>query len=212
MRSYLSKELLIQIILLAILILFPILIRINRSRFSEADDLLTLVRRQSIAVHATGQSITHIVVELRNLTFKSFKRVLIAPGTYFIASGPYQNMVLYKTRRLCLFRRWRRRIVLRAACMNATRPIPGYREAFIDVAKADESLILFLKRARRKNPKIIQAGVWAITDNFSAHDIQPALATTITSSVEARRQIFISRRQIAAAKRILDKLKIHNRL
>ena len=112
-------------------------------------------------------------------------------------------MVLYKTRRLYLFRRWRRRIVLRAACMNATRPVPGYRDTFIDVAKADESLILLLRRARRKNPKIIQAGVWAITENFSAHDIQPALATTITSSIEARRQTSISHRQIAAAKRIL---------
>jgi hypothetical protein len=58
----------------------------------------------------------------------------------------------------------------------------------MDVAKADESLILFLKRARRKNPSIIQAGVWAMTDNYSAHDIAPALATTVTSSVESRRQ------------------------
>jgi hypothetical protein len=212
MRGYLSRELLVQIILLAIPILFPILIWINRSRFSEADDLLTLVRRQTIAVHAAGQSITHIVVELRNLTFKMFKRVLIAPGTYFIASGPHQNMVLYKTRRLYLFRNWRRRIVVRAACMNATRPVAGYMDTFTDVAKADESLILFLKSARGRNPKIIQAGIWAITDNFSAHDIQPTIATTITSSLEARRQIYISRRQIGAAKRILDKLKIRNRL
>jgi hypothetical protein len=82
----------------------------------------------------------------------------------------------------------------------------------MDVAKADESLILFLQRARRKNPRIIQAGVWAVTDNFSAHDIAPALATTVASSVEARRQISISRRQIRAAKRILDKLSIGNRL
>ena len=211
MRSYLSKELLAQIVL-AILILFPILMWIHRFRFREADDLVTLVRRQSVAIHAAGQSITHIVVELRNLTFKLFKRVLITPGTYFIASGPHQNMVLYKTRRLYLFDRWKRRIVLRAVCMNATRPVPGNRDAFISVAKADESLCLFLKRARRKNPNIIQAGVWAITDDFSAHDIQPALASTITSSIEARRQISISRRQIRAAKRILDKLKIRNRL
>jgi hypothetical protein len=181
-----------------------------RSRYSEADDLITLVRRQSVAVHAAGQSITHIVVELRNLTSKLFKRVLITPGTYFIASGPYQNMALYKTRRLYLF--WRRRIVLPAVCMNATRPVADDRDTFIDVAKADQSLILFLRRARRKNPKIIQAGVWAITDNLSAHDIQPELATTIASKVEARRQISISRRQIRAAKRILDKLEIPNRL
>jgi hypothetical protein len=71
---------------------------------------------------------------------------------------------------------------------------------------------LFLTRARRRNPKIIQAGVWAIIDNFSAHDIQPALATTVEASVEARRQIPISRRQIRTAKRILDKLQIRNRL
>jgi hypothetical protein len=212
MRSYLSRELLVQIILPAILIILPILIWRNRSRFSEADDLVALARHQSIAVHAAGQSITHIVVELRNLTFKLFKRVLLTPGTYFIASGPHQNMVLYKTRHLYLFQKWRRRIVLRAVCMNATRPVPEYRDTFIDVAKADETLMLFLKRARHKNPKIVQAGIWAITDNFSAHDIHPPLATTITASIEARRQISISRRQIRAAKRILDKLKIRNRL
>jgi hypothetical protein len=212
MRSYLSRELFVLIILPAILILLPILIWINRARFTEAHDLVTLVRRQSIAVSATGRGITHIVVELRNLTFKLYRRVLITPGTCFIASGPHQNMVLYKTRRLYLFRRWRRRIVLRAACMNATRPVPGYGDTFMDVAKADKSLILFLQRARRKNPSIIQAGVWAMTDNYSAHDIAPALATTVTSSAEARRQIFISRRRIRAAKRILDKLNIGNRL
>ena len=180
--------------------------------FSEADDLVTLVRHQSVAVHAAGQSITHIVVELRNFTFKLFKRVLITPGTYFIASGPHQNMLLYKTYHFYLFHKQRRRIVLRAVCMNATRPVPGYDDTFIDVAKADERLISFLKHARRRNSKIIQAGVWAITDNLSAHDIQPPLATTVTASVEARRQISIPRRQIAAAKRILNKLEIRNRL
>jgi len=182
------------------------------AKFSEADDLVTLVRRQSIAVQAAGQSITHIVVELRNLTFQLFKRVLITPGTYFIASGLHQNMVLYKKRRLYLFRRRRRQIVFPAACMNATQPVPGHGDTFIDVAKADDSLCLFLKRARRKSPNIIQAGVWAITDNFSAHDIQPAITTTVTASVEARRHISISRRQIRAAKRMLDKLEIRNRL
>jgi hypothetical protein len=182
-------------------------------RYSEADDLLTLVRRQSVAVHAVGQSITHIVVELQNLIYsKLFTRVLITPGSYFIASGLHQNMVLYKARRLHLFRRRKRQIILRAACMNATRPVPGHRDTFIDVAKADESLVSFLRLARRKNPKIIQAGVWAITDNLSAHDIRPAIATTITSKVEARRQISISHGQIRAAKRILDKLNIPNRL
>jgi hypothetical protein len=96
--------------------------------------------------------------------------------------------------------------------MNATRPVPEYRDTFIDVAKADDNLISFLKRARHKNPKIIQAGVWAITGDFSAHDIHPPLAITVAASIEARRQISISRGQIRAAKRILDKLKIRNHL
>jgi hypothetical protein len=96
--------------------------------------------------------------------------------------------------------------------MNATRPIPGYRDSFNNVGKADERMISFLKRARHRNPKIIQAVVWAITDNFSADDIQRAYITVIRSTFRTRRKPAISWLQILVAKRILDKLKIRNRL
>jgi ABC-type branched-subunit amino acid transport system permease subunit len=71
-----------------------VLARIKRSMFNKADDLLTAMRNRSIALRASGVDIAHIRIELRNLTDKWIKRVVISPGTYLIASGAHQNMVL----------------------------------------------------------------------------------------------------------------------
>jgi len=208
---------LILILILLIPIAFMLLVAMKdrkraakwRASFSETQqyDLLDLVKYGFVTARATGQTITGITAELNNRTDRRIYG-LISPGTYFIASGAHQNMVIYGTNRFVLYRNETKRIVLPAACINATRPVPRDKDSFTSVAKANRALALFLERAGGQDPMVIQAGVWAITDDYSAAQIQRTLVTT----VQGHKQPAISLAQIAAAKRILNELHISNRL
>jgi len=72
--------------------------RIDKLTASAADlhendeyDLLLLHQRGVVRVRGTDQSITQLYGEVENLIRRRL-RVIIKPGTYFVARGNYQNM------------------------------------------------------------------------------------------------------------------------
>jgi hypothetical protein len=100
-------------------------------------------------------------------------------------------------------------ISIDSTCINAARPIPTGKDRFRGAAKASRKLILFLDSAQYEDSMVIQAGVWAITDNYSKKDIQSKL---VLSPSSYRSGPAVSDAQIARAKQILDGLEIRNRL
>jgi hypothetical protein len=133
---------------------------------SEEYDILKLWKYRLVLPRATGQSITHINAEVQNLTNKRLQ-VIIFPGTYFVSSGNHQNMVICDKHYFRLNKLATGRFSVPAACINAKLPIPGKNDYFKGVAKVSKNLIRFLKRARSEDSRVIQAGVWAITDCYS---------------------------------------------
>jgi hypothetical protein len=56
---------------------------------------------------------------------------------------------------------------MKAVCVNANRPIPKEKDRFSGVARVSESVARFLAAAASEDPMTIQAGVWALTDNYT---------------------------------------------
>lgn len=171
-------------------------------------DLIFLHQRGFVRVRGTGQSITEISGQVENLIKKRL-HVVVKPGTYFVSSGSHQNMV---TRTECTFTLYScstERIAIKASCINAERPIPGESDHFYGVARVSDDLSRFLAATGDADPMVVQAGVWALTDNYSGHDVQRKLFAR--DQFGNTRQA-VSDAHIAEARRALNRLGIRNRL
>lgn len=174
-----------------------------------AIDLLELQQKGFIRAKATGQSIEviHAQVESRVRTTLS---VLVSPGTYFVSSGNHQNMVTKLPHTFTIYPLDTKRFSVEAACINANLPIPGEKDMFYGVRKVSDSLVRFLETSQHEDSMTVQAGVWAITDGFSAYELQHHLYFTDRYGNSRRRAI--SDENIEQAKKILQQLNIHTNL
>ena len=120
-----------------------------------------------------GQSITEINAEINNLIRKRL-RVVVRPGTYFVAKGIHQNMAACKQCGFMLEPVGRQRIQIPAACINAHSPVPHDRDEFNGVAMASR-FRRFLEKTQSQDPMVVQAGVWAITDCLTSKEIEDKL-------------------------------------
>ena len=177
-------------------------------REDETYDLIFLHERGFVRARGTGQSITEIYGKVENLIRKKLK-VVVNPGTYFLSSGSHQNMV---TRTEYTFTLWpcsTQHLGIQASCINANRPIPGQSDRFYGVARVSDDLARFLEATQDTDPMVVQAGVWAITDGYSAHDVQTRL---VAHDQYGNTRQAVSDAQIAEARRILDRLGINHKL
>lgn len=185
------------------------------------NDIVNLHRKGLVSVRGTGQSITEISVEIASRVREPLA-VAIPHGTYFVSRGAHQNMVTRTSRQLVLQPLATARIHVPAACINAALPIPATEDRFDGVAQVPADLRRFLEAAENEDTMTVQAGVWALTDNYDRERIQAHLRMRQTyshrdSSSRAGTTAFdngpaISARQIDHAKAILDRLGIHHRL
>jgi len=134
-------------------------------------DLLFLYERGFVRAKGSGQSITKLHAEVENLIRKKLN-VTVAPGTYFVSSSTHQNMVTTIDYSFTLHPCSSQYLEIKAACINADRPIPGKSDRFNGVARVSENISRFLEASRNKDPMVIQAGVWALTDNYSRTKIK----------------------------------------
>ena len=174
----------------------------------QAYDLLFLCKQGFVRAWATGQSITRIHASVENRLRKRL-RVVIRPGTYFVARGDYQNMVTRREYTIMLRPADTEDIALEAACINAGRPIPGTEARFSGVRRVSDDLARFLEAAQRSDPMTVQAGVWSITDGLSAGQVRQRLLVRANSG--ATRQA-ISEANIAEARSILNTMGIRHQL
>ena len=93
--------------------------------------------------------------------------------------------------------------------MNAEAPIPGERDRFYGVARVSDDLARFLEATTDVDPMVVQAGVWALTDGYSAQDVQSRL---IARDQFGHTRQAVSDAQTAEAGRILDSLGIRHNL
>ena len=182
--------------------------RLAQLNEGEEYDLVQLYQMGAVSPRATGQSITRINAEVQNLTDKKL-RVIIRTGTYFISSDIHQNMVTRTEHRFRLHERATERFGVPAACINAESPIPVEDDHFSGVASVSDDLTRFLERAGGEDPMVIQAGVWALTDNYSQYEVRHKL---MARSSQGDMRPAISVDQVATAQRILNELGIPNRL
>lgn len=171
-------------------------------------DLVDLVEGAVVAVAGSGKDITQVVARARNLTSHPL-RVVVAPGTCFTSSGAHQNMVAVESTRFALQPEGSETIVMRASCVNASRPIPGEADQFRGVHRVSPILAKFLQHASGASAMARQAGVWAITDNYSASDVQAHL---IAQDSFGNKRSAVSDADIAEARRILDLVGARHRL
>lgn len=134
-------------------------------------DLLFLHERGFVRATGTGQSITQIYGEVRNLIDRKLE-VVIKPGTYFEARGNFQNMVTRREYRFTLFPTATQNVAIEASCINAGRPIPTKKDRFAGVRSVSPDVVRFLEAAQGKDPMVIQAGVWSLTDGYSGEDVK----------------------------------------
>jgi hypothetical protein len=174
----------------------------------EEHDLVDLYKKGFVNPQARGRSITWIDAEVESLIRKRVW-VVVRPGTYFRSSGAHQNMVTRTTHRFRLQPCAVVRIQVPASCINARCPIPGEHDRFRGVAKAKKDLVRFLEKAEREDPMVVQAGVWAITDDYTKADVQRKL---FVRDGHGRTWAAVSDQQVARAKWILDRLRISNYL
>ena len=171
-------------------------------------DILFLQDRGFLRARATGQSITRIFGEVESLIRKNL-RVVISPGTYFVARGNYQNMVTRERHSFALYPCSTKSVTIDATCINAGLPIPTETARFYGVKRVSDDLRRFLEAARSADSMTVQVGVWALTDGYSGSDVQNHL---VARDQHGNTRQAVSQANIADAKRILDQLGIHNRL
>ena len=141
---------------------------------SQEYDLLFLHQKGFVRARATGQSITQIYGEVESLIRKTL-RVVIKPGTYFVSSGNFQNMVTRSEYSFTLFPCSTKNVSINASCINAGRPIPTEKNRFYGVRRVSDNLARFLDATQNADPMVVQAGVWALTDNYTGYDIRTRL-------------------------------------
>lgn len=171
-------------------------------------ELVDLQREGFVRARATGQSITMVFGEVENRLARKL-RVQASPGTAFVAVGVHQNMVTRRPCRFTLEPGGRHRVSIEATCLNAGRPIPGTADRFDGVRPAQAAVKRFVDAAQDADPMVVQAGVWALTDGYSASDVQRRLEQ---SDRWGRRVSAVSTAQIEQARRILERLALPNRL
>lgn len=171
-------------------------------------DLVFLHGKGFVKARGAGQSITRIYGEIENLVDKKLQ-VVIKIGTYFIARGNYQNMVTRETYRIILYPKSTKSVAINAACINANRPIPNEKNQFYGVHRVSDNLARFLEASVNANSMTVQAGVWALTDNYSGINVKNHLV--LQDQYGNKRQA-VSDQDIEAARKILSNLGIRNRL
>ncbi len=171
-------------------------------------DLILLYERGFVRANGVGQDITNVSARIESLVRKPIK-VLIKPGTYFIALGNYQNMATNKEYRFVLESVQTREVHISATCINAGLPIPTENDYFEGVASVDSNVARFILASRGCNTMTIQAGVWALTDRMSRHSIKERLVSRDNLGHESNT---INDHHIDEAKRLLKELGISNYL
>lgn len=171
-------------------------------------ELVELAENAVVSVLGTGRDITQVAARAQNLTGHHL-RVVVSPGTCFTSSGAHQNMVAIETSRFELQPNATENISMRAACVNAARPIPGEADQFHGVHRVSPMLTKFLEHATDLSPMARQAGVWAITDNYSAADVQSHL---VTRDREGDQRSAVSDADIAEARKVLGRIGAVHRL
>lgn len=189
--------------------------RIERSTRKASDleehkeyDLVFLHSRGFIRAKGTGQTITRIYGEVENLIAKKL-RVVIKPGTYFVAKGNYQNMVTREEYALTLDPNTKECVSIDASCINANLPIPDETARFYGVRRVSDDLARFLEASRGADPMTVQAGVWALTDKYTGTDVQSHL---VLRDQHGNRHQAVSDGNIEQARGILAELGIKSRL
>jgi len=150
-------------------------------------DIVLLSDKQLLKAGATGQSITEVQADLTSRATIPLK-VRIGYGAYFVSKGPCQNMAARKEYDLELGPKETKHLAVAATCINADRPIPGSNDKFRGVARISDNAVQFLQAAEREDAMTVQAGVWAITDNYTRHQVRHRLRTKQTLSLLARLQ------------------------
>jgi hypothetical protein len=145
----------------------------------EFTDIIKLSRKGFISVKATGQTITDIYAKIQSRVHTPLK-IHVLHGTYFVSSGNHQNMVTRKEYKFTLDPLEIQNIKIPASCINANLPIPNEKDSFNGVAKVSDQLTKFLIAAEGEDAMTIQAGVWAITDGYTASQIKQRLRITRT--------------------------------
>jgi hypothetical protein len=174
----------------------------------EEYDLFFLHKKGFVRAKATGQSITDIYADVENLIRKKI-RVIIKPGTYFVASGNHQNMVTKREYSFTLYPLDTENIGVGAACINADLPIPEKTDRFYGVRKVSSDLARFLEASKHEDSMTVQAGVWALTDNYSGNDVKEHL---VSRDQHGNTHQAVSDYNIEEARRILNELKIRHNL
>ena len=174
--------------------------RLDSSRYY---DLLELSKRNFVRVSARGVDITAIDVRIENRTRQAFK-IQIVPGTCFVGTGRYQNMAARIEERFVLDALAPYSVRVSAVCVNAEKPIPSDKNAFFSLRQSSADLTRFLTRSAQEDPMVAQAGAWALTDQYSAAQLQVRLKRGDSPA--------ISQRHIRKAKGILDELGISHSL
>jgi len=171
-------------------------------------DLEVLCRKGLVRVEANGESITSIYAQIRSLADYRLC-VFVPPGTYFVARGSHQNMVVTCGRDFVLKPGKSMRMPVRAACINASLPIPDSDGHFCGVRKVPDDVAAFLIASRNEQDMTIQAGVWALTDNYSGHQVQNRL---VMRDRRGNTRQAVSDSNIERAANILDWLSLPHRL
>jgi hypothetical protein len=177
-------------------------------------DIVELFSQGVVGVKGWGNSIADVRAEVESRTGVPIK-VVVERGTYFISSGGHQNMVARTRYRFELDPRETREIRIPSACMNAELPIPVGKDRFSGVARASPPLRAFLDAAQDDDPMTVQAGVWAITDGYTAELIKKKLRATASfgpGSPAVDQGSAISDEHITRARAILDRLGIRTRI
>jgi len=134
-------------------------------------DIVTLRQRGILWAKGSGESITHIQAQIESRVRVPIK-VLVPHGTYFVSTGSHQNMVTRCEYRFELGPMSTEEISVAASCINARLAIPKDSDGFYGVSRVSTKLRRFLEAAAGEDPMTVQAGVWAITDGYSASQIQ----------------------------------------
>ena len=203
----------VSAVAIAVLIYAPldILIEKRTIRLLEEEkpyDMGYLYKKGFVHARATGYSITQIYAEVENLLSKKI-RVVIEPGTYFVAKGNYQNMVVKEEYSFTLMPNNSHSVSMNAACINAGSPIPGVKDKFNGVKKVSRELRMFLAASTKCPAMVVQAGVWAITDSYTESQVINRLF--VQDRYGNRRQA-VTTADVAEARKILNELGIRNRL
>jgi hypothetical protein len=191
-------------------------------------DLILLQKWGFVRVNGSGESITKIYAEFENLINKRLC-AFVEIGTYFTSLGGHQNMAATTGYTITLNPLGKVGADIEAVCINANRPVPRNSDRFEGVSMVSDNVALFIKECQKtyssssarggsslfdeilnesrqdEKAMVIQAGVWALTDRYSHHQIVNHLSLKDSRGNISRP---INARHIMKAAEILMKLRI----